>query len=46
MDRLKMHTQDMADANAETISKLFPNRLTERVVGKDMNGKNIIGKEE
>ena len=39
-----MHTQDITDVNIETIGKLFPNCLTERVVGKDKNGKGIIGK--
>ena len=39
-----MHTQDMADANIKKIGLLFPNCLTERIVGKDKDGKNIIGK--
>lgn len=39
-----MHTQDITDVNIETIGRLFPNCLTERVVGKDKNGKGIIGK--
>ena len=39
-----MHTQDITDVNIETIGRLFPNCLTERVVGKDENGKGIIGK--
>lgn len=39
-----MHTQDIIDVNIETIGRLFPNCLTERVVGKDKNGKGIIGK--
>ena len=44
MEKLNMHTQDITDVNIETIGKLFPNCLTERVVGKDKNGKGIIGK--
>ena len=39
-----MHTQDIADTNVEKIGKLFPDCLTEMVVGKDENGKDIIGK--
>ena len=39
-----MHTQDIADVNVEKIGKLFPDCLTEMVVGKDENGKDIIGK--
>ena len=44
MEKLKMHTQDMADANIKKIGLLFPNCLTERIVGKDKDGKDIIGK--
>ena len=39
-----MHTNDIVNTNIEMIGKLFPNCLTERVVGKDKNGKGIIGK--
>ena len=38
-----MHTNDIVNTNIEMIGKLFPNCLTERVVGKDKNGKDIIG---
>ena len=31
MEKLKMHTQDVAEANIEKIGKLFPNCLTERI---------------
>lgn len=31
MDKLKMHTQDVVEANIEKIGKLFPNCLTERI---------------
>ena len=31
MEKLTMHTQDMADANIEKIGQLFPNCLTERL---------------
>mgnify|MGYP002515568442 FL=1 len=34
----------MADINIERIGKLFPNCLTERIVGKGKDGKDIIGK--
>ena len=43
MARLQMHTNDIVNTNIEMIGKLFPNCLTERVAGKDKNGKNIIG---
>ena len=36
MDKMKMHTQDMAEANIEKIGHLFPNCLTERI---NENGK-------
>ena len=39
-----MHTQDMAEANIEKIGQLFPNCLTERIVGKDKDGKDIVDK--
>jgi len=44
MEKLMMHTQDIADANIEKIGSLFPNCLTERVVGKDKDGNDIIGR--
>lgn len=31
MEKLKMHTQDVADANIEKIGQMFPNCLTERI---------------
>ena len=39
-----MHTQDVAEANIEKIGQLFPNCLTERIVGKDKDGKDIVDK--
>ena len=39
-----MHTNDIVNTNIKMIGKLFPDCLTERVVGKDKNGKGIIGK--
>ena len=44
MVRLQMHTNDIVNTNIKMIGKLFPDCLTERVVGKDKNGKGIIGK--
>ena len=44
MEKLKMHTQDVADANIEKIGHLFPNCLTERIIGKDKDGKDIVDK--
>ena len=39
MEKLKMHTQDVAEANIEKIGQLFPNCLTERI---NENGKPEI----
>lgn len=39
MEKLNMHTQDMAEANIEKIGQLFPNCLTERI---NENGKPEI----
>lgn len=41
MDKLKMHTPDKVDENIRCIGALFPNALTERIVGyeKDKYGK-------
>ncbi len=39
MEKLNMHTQDVANANIEKIGQLFPNCLTERL---DENGKPEI----
>lgn len=36
MEKLKMHTQDVAEANIEKIGQLFPNCITERI---NENGK-------
>ena len=33
MDKMKMHTVDITDSNIEKIGQLFPNCLTERIVG-------------
>ena len=33
MEKMKMHSADITDANIERIGKLFPNCLTERIVG-------------
>lgn len=42
MDRLKLQTKNMADENFELLSKLFPNALTETIIGYDEEGKAII----
>lgn len=42
MDKLKLQTKNIADENFELLSKLFPNALTETVIGYDEEGKAII----
>lgn len=42
MDKLKMHTPDLADDNFRKLSAMFPNAVTEVIVGYDENGKAII----
>lgn len=42
MDKMKMHTKNIADENYAALAKLFPNALTEKVVGYDEEGKAII----
>lgn len=42
MDKMKMHTKNMADENYAALAKLFPNALTETIVGYDEEGKAIV----
>lgn len=42
MDKLKLETKNVADENFELLSKLFPNALTETIIGYDEDGKAII----
>lgn len=42
MDKLDMQTRNMADENYAALVKLFPNALTEKIVGYDEDGKAII----
>ncbi len=42
MDKLKMHTPDLADDNFRKLAAMFPNAVTEVIVGYDENGKAII----
>ena len=41
-DKLKMHTENLADKNFEMLSKMFPNALTETITGYDDDGKPIV----
>ena len=47
MDKLKMHTPSLADANFAAIAALFPNAVTETIVGYepvlDKDGKQVVG---
>ena len=42
MDKLKMHTPDLADENFHKLAALFPNAVTETISGYDADGKAII----
>lgn len=42
MDKLKMHSINKVDENVEKIAKLFPNCLTEIIIGYDENNNPII----
>lgn len=42
MEKLKMQTENIADKNFETLSKMFPNALTETITGYDDDGKPIV----
>lgn len=42
MDKLDMQTKNIADENYAALAKLFPNALTEKIVGYDEDGKAII----
>lgn len=42
MDKMKMHTKNMADENYAALTRLFPNALTETIVGYDEDGKAIV----
>ncbi len=40
MNKLKMKTENKADRNFEILSRMFPNALTETIVGYDTRGGN------
>ena len=42
MDKLKMHTPDLADENFKKLAALFPNAVTETITGYDDDGNAII----
>lgn len=42
MEKLKMHTPDLADENFKKLAAMFPNAVTETITGYDENGKAII----
>lgn len=42
MNRLDMQTSNIADENYAALAKLFPNALTEKIVGYDEDGKAIV----
>lgn len=42
MDKLKMHTPNLADENFKKLSAMFPNAVTETITGYGEDGKAII----
>lgn len=42
MDKMKMRTKNMADDNYEVLARMFPNALSEKIVGYDEKGEAII----
>ncbi len=42
MDKLKMHTPDLAGDNFTKLAALFPNAITETITGYDLEGNPII----
>lgn len=42
MEKLTMHTKNMADENFLILSRLFPNALTETIIGYDEDEKAIV----
>ena len=42
MDKLKMHTPDLAAENYKKLAALFPNAVTETIAGYDENGNAIV----
>lgn len=42
MDKLKMHSKDKTQENFEILQRLFPNAVTETIIGYDEDGKAIV----
>lgn len=42
MDKMDMHTKNLADENFAALVKLFPNAVTETITGYDEDGKAIV----
>lgn len=42
MDKLKMHTRNLADENFKKLAAIFPNAVTETITGYDENGRPMI----
>jgi adenine-specific DNA-methyltransferase len=42
MDKLNMHTPNLADENFKKLAALFPNAVTETITGYDEDGKAIV----
>ena len=42
MDKLKMHTPNLADENFKKLAAMFPNAVTETITGYEEDGKPII----
>lgn len=42
MEKLKMHTPDLAEENFCKLAAMFPNAATETITGYDENGRAIV----
>ena len=42
MDKLKMHTPNLADENFKKLAAMFPNAVTETITGYTENGESMI----
>ena len=42
MDKLKMHTPDLAEENYKKLAALFPDAVTETITGYDEKGRAIV----
>lgn len=44
MDKMKMHTPDLAEENFKKLAALFPDAVTETITGYDGDGRAILAR--